>query len=250
MALADLCVILEVTEGLLKPLNFDMALTIYTYIEPTISSTIILMCFIKDHQRLYRSFDTLNQACNQMKILKMEVSFSYPRLFLYTFFLILSVGSVAWTIITYFQRTIVEMIYEALSYGVGFSIQGVIVTFLVLHTSITLSVLAALNARLKGLTRSKLHANQNQLLETLRLTGQTYHYICKAYEDIFKVCFPTLFLFSLRAYFQFCVALMILSGIFPKMDINIWFPLALYGFASFLVAFMNDGLNKSVSVFS
>lgn len=242
MVMGDYCIIMEVTEGLLKPIDFDTITNIYFYVEPTISTTIILIFFSNRRSKLLKSFEALNRVCNQLKDLNINVSLTYTKLAMYVFFGVEIVVAIIWIVISCIWGNLIVMIYESSSFGLAFSIQATINMYLIFHMIISLSAFNALNTQLRKM-------DKQELMGMLKTAGVVYSDLVKAYADIFHLCSPTLVSFLFRAYFQFCLVLMILCGVLPKTDDNTWVSLILHSGASFLFAFMNEALYKMVSGF-
>lgn len=246
MVIGDYLTVMEVTQSLVKPLDFDAIIRICVYIEPTISTTVILMIHIKHTKKFLKSFETLNHSCNQLDEIKARLSPKLIRLFIQFSYTLATVGVIVWFFVGAFLDKLFEAFYKGMGFGIAFYIQGTIVAALFCHMTLTVSAFHALNTRLHQLRKTtELLIRKKQL----RLIAIVHSDLCKAYHGIFRFCFPTVFLFFVRAGLQFCIVFMVFSGMIDKGDrIFLVLPLFWYGGGCFFTALVNDVLCALVSM--
>lgn len=245
MVIGDYLTVMEVTESLAKLLDFDAVIRICVYIEPTISTTMILMIHIKHTKKFLKSFEILNCSCNQLGVIKAPVSPKLIRLFILFSYTLSTAGIIVWFSVGFFLNKLFEAFYKAMGFGIAFYIQGTIVAALFCHMTLTVSAFQALNTRLHQLRKTKqLLTRKNHL----RLIATVHSDLCRAYHGIFKFCFPTVILFFVRAGLQFCIVFMVFSGMVDKGDtFFLLLPLVWYGGGCFFTALVNDALCALVS---
>lgn len=239
---------MEATERFTKPIDFDLALTIYVYTEPTISITIILIIFGKNKEKLLKSFETLNRICNRLDEIKSPVSLTLLHFLMGLIYFLGCSGVVFWYLGGWLINRLFEAFIKAQCYGIAFYIQNTVMSILFCHMILSFLAFQALNARLRALRKRQLWMSKDDLKKTLKLIGVIHGELCQAHNDILQLCFPTVLLFSLRAGLQFSLLILIVCGIVPKGD-TIFFltPLIVYGGDCFFVALISDTLGECVS---
>lgn len=246
MGLGVYGVIIEATGGFLKPIDFTIAIVVFIYAEPPLSSLILLNIFLNKRRKLFRSYSTLREACDKLKEMS-PVSLKFARIVLVSCCVIFVVDTTDWLFLVYFtRRPIGETVYEGLSYGIALKSQSVMVVYFIVHMTISFSVFAALNLYLSRLRSSKLYVNKEQLVERLKLVGKIHGDLCKAHGEIANVCAPIVLTFLFRFYFLLTGSLLSINTVFDGGNNSSWYPIFTFATVCFFVSLMNDALHNQV----
>lgn len=251
MSVGDYYVLMETTDNFTKSIDFDVVINLCIYVEPTISTIIIITIFTKNRQKFLKSFQILYSVFNQLDEIKIHVSISFVRFYIILYYTVVILGIVVWILAGFFAGRMTEAFFKGFCYGIPLYIHGTIISIIFSYTIPSVLAIRALNQRLRGLRKRELWMTRDNLMKILNIAAVVHSDMCKGYFDVFKLCFPTLILFSLKACLQFSVMFMIIFGILsPDDTIFLLLPFALYGGDCFLISLMNDTFCILVSIVS